>query len=159
MIVLPPRFFCPKFIVRFIRLARNLRLKVKYFRAKLSSSRSLSTNQIVGREVREVASLLYNQYRQGWRPLSYWRLHMIWKKMIFCHTHEEEQGINFAVELLNLANLDNLDDASEPSWHLTYLIVVNLTNVRMIFKTPKTNMSEEWTRGLQTIFLASHTKG
>ena len=48
MIVLPPRFCCPKMIVRLICLAKNLRLKVKYFRTKLSSSSSLSTLQLRG---------------------------------------------------------------------------------------------------------------
>ena len=43
MIVLPPGFFCPKLIVCFIYPVRNLRVEVKYFRAKLSSPRSLST--------------------------------------------------------------------------------------------------------------------
>ena len=38
----------PKMIVRFICLARNLRLKCKYFCAKLSISRSLSTRQLPG---------------------------------------------------------------------------------------------------------------
>ena len=37
---------CPKTIVRFICPARHLRLKVRYFRAKLSSSRSLLTPQL-----------------------------------------------------------------------------------------------------------------
>ena len=37
----PVEFFGPKMIVRFISPARNLMLKVKYFRAKLSTSRSL----------------------------------------------------------------------------------------------------------------------
>ena len=82
--------------------------------------------------------------------------HMVCRNLILCHTHEKEQGINFVVELINLVNLD---DTSEPSWHLTYLIVVNLTNVGTIFKSPMINMLKEWTRGLQTIFLASHTKG
>ena len=46
MIVLPPGFLGPKMIVWFISRTRNLRIKVKYFRAKLSSSRSLSTPQL-----------------------------------------------------------------------------------------------------------------
>ena len=48
MIVLPPGFCCPKTIVQFICMARNLRLKVKYICAKLSSLRSLSTPQLWG---------------------------------------------------------------------------------------------------------------
>ena len=48
LIVLPPGFFGPKIIVPFICLARNLRLKVKYLRAKLSVSRSLLTPQLQG---------------------------------------------------------------------------------------------------------------
>jgi hypothetical protein len=40
MIVLPPRFFRPKTIVQFISWAKNLRLKVQYFRAKPSSSKN-----------------------------------------------------------------------------------------------------------------------
>ena len=46
LIVLPPSLFGPKMIVQFISPAKNLRLKVKYFCAKLSSSRSLSTLQL-----------------------------------------------------------------------------------------------------------------
>ena len=46
MIVLLPRFFCPKMIVWFIYLIRNLRLKVIYFHTKLSISRNLSTPQL-----------------------------------------------------------------------------------------------------------------
>ena len=47
-IVLPPRIFCPKMIVQIICLARKLRVKVKHFHAKFSSSRSLSTLQLRG---------------------------------------------------------------------------------------------------------------
>ena len=47
MIVLPLRFFCPRLLGSFARL-QILRLKVKYFHAKLSSSRSLSTPQLRG---------------------------------------------------------------------------------------------------------------
>ena len=47
-IVLPSQKICPEMIIRFIRPARNSRLKVKYFQAKLSLSRSLSTPQFQG---------------------------------------------------------------------------------------------------------------
>ena len=46
MIVLPPGIFRPKMIVLFIWLARILRLQVKYFGTKLSTSISLSTPQL-----------------------------------------------------------------------------------------------------------------
>ena len=46
--VLPPRFVCPKMVVQFICPARNLRLKVKKNHVKLSSSRRLSTLQLLG---------------------------------------------------------------------------------------------------------------
>ena len=48
MIVLPPWFFGPKMIVRFIWPARNLSLKVKYLRANLLPSRILLTPQLRG---------------------------------------------------------------------------------------------------------------
>jgi hypothetical protein len=48
MTVLPPGYFCPNIIVRFTCPARNVRLKVKYFRATLSSLRSLLTPQHLG---------------------------------------------------------------------------------------------------------------
>ena len=42
---------------------------------------------------------------------------MTCQNLIFHHTHGKEQGINFVLELINLANLD---DKLEPSQHLTY---------------------------------------
>lgn len=48
MIVQPFGFFDPKMIVRFIYPARNLRLEVKYFHAKLSLSKILSMPQLSG---------------------------------------------------------------------------------------------------------------
>jgi hypothetical protein len=41
MIVLLLGFFCPKMIVQFICLTRNLRLKIKYFCPELSISRNI----------------------------------------------------------------------------------------------------------------------
>ena len=46
--VLPPGFVCPKMVDQFICPARNLRLKVKKNHVKLSSSRRLSTLQLLG---------------------------------------------------------------------------------------------------------------
>ena len=43
MIVLHPRFFCPEMIVQLVCLARNLRLKVKYFRATFIIKKSFDT--------------------------------------------------------------------------------------------------------------------
>ena len=42
--------------------------------------------------------------------------HMIYQNLIFHRTHEEEQGINYVLELINLANLD---DKSNLSQHTT----------------------------------------
>ena len=38
-------------------------------------------------------------------------------KFDFFRAHEEEKGINFMLELINLVHLIN---KLEPSWHLTY---------------------------------------
>ena len=40
--------------------------------------------------------------------------HIICQNLIIRRTYEEEQDINYVLELINLAN------KSQPSWHLTY---------------------------------------
>lgn len=45
------------------------------------------------------------------------RNHMACQKFFFHHTYEEEQGINYVLELINFTNMH---DKSKPSQYLTY---------------------------------------
>lgn len=44
------------------------------------------------------------------------RVTLTYQNLIFCHSHEEKQGIG---SLLGLINMANLDDTSKPSRHFT----------------------------------------
>ena len=51
---------------------------------------------------------------------------MAYHNLTFHRTHEEEQGVGFVLELINLANLN---DKSKPSQTPCILIVIILTSV------------------------------
>ena len=91
MIVLPPGiFFCPKMIVRFICPTINLRLKVKYFRAKLPSSRSLSTPQFRGAFWSSSSFLFEESYLQ---LLGQWSVGLILAKVRNTDNHLGTEGV------------------------------------------------------------------